>query len=88
MKTYKRELAVALFVWLGYIVETKDGALVETLAWLVFAFGAAAFGLDAAAKQLWKSPVAGRHQRGGEYASGEREYAAGRGEAGESDRWP
>jgi hypothetical protein len=46
MKTYKRELAVALLVWLVYVVETKDASTIEILVWPVFTFAALAFGLD------------------------------------------
>lgn len=51
-KTYKREVAVALLIWLGYIVEFHDAAILEILVWPIFGFAAAAFGLDAVAKQL------------------------------------
>lgn len=50
MKTYKRELAVVLLVWLAYVVEVKDTALVEVLVWPVFAYVMAAFGFDQYAK--------------------------------------
>ncbi len=46
MKTYKRELAVALLVWLAYVVEVKEPSLVEILVWPVFTFAALSFGLD------------------------------------------
>lgn len=46
MKTYKREIAVALLVWLAYVVEMKDANIVEVLVWPVFTFVALAFGLD------------------------------------------
>ena len=46
MKTYKRELAVALLVWLIYVVEVKDATIVEILVWPIFSFAAAAFGFD------------------------------------------
>ncbi len=46
MKTYKRELAVVLLVWLAYVVEVKDASLVEVLVWPVFTFAALSFGLD------------------------------------------
>lgn len=56
-KTYKRELAVALLIWLIYVVEVKDANIVEILVWPIFAFVGAAFGFDAYSKQLWnKSP--------------------------------
>lgn len=74
MKTYKRELAVALLVWLGYIVEVKDASLVEVLVWPVFAFLGAAFGLDAYSKQLQQPPEAPdrwRPKRSGEHTGSE-----------------
>ena len=46
MKTYKRELAVALLLWLAYVVEVKETTLVEVLVWPVFTFAALSFGLD------------------------------------------
>ena len=45
-KTYKREVALLLFVWLAYIVETKDVNIIEILVWPVFTFSALAFGMD------------------------------------------
>lgn len=57
MKTYKRELAVVLLLWLVYVVEVKDVQIVEILVWPVFSFAAAAFGFDQYAKlQRGKSP--------------------------------
>lgn len=50
MKTYKRELATALLVWLSYVVEVKDVSIIEVLVWPVFSFAAAAFGFDAYSK--------------------------------------
>lgn len=46
MKTYKRELAVALLIWLVYVVEVKDDTIIEILVWPIFTFATAAFGLD------------------------------------------
>jgi hypothetical protein len=51
-KTYKREVAIALIVWLAYIVEVKDVSVVEVLVWPIFAFLGAAFGFDFWGKQL------------------------------------
>jgi hypothetical protein len=45
-KTYKREVAIVLFVWLAYIVETKDVNTIEILVWPIFTFSALAFGMD------------------------------------------
>lgn len=45
-KTYKREIAILLLIWLAYIVETKDVNIVETLVWPIFTFSALAFGMD------------------------------------------
>lgn len=55
-KTFKREIAVALLLWLAYVVEVKDVSVVEVLVWPIFAFLGAAFGLDAYSKQLQQSP--------------------------------
>lgn len=46
MKTYKREVAIILLVWLAYVVEIKEPSLVEVLVWPVFTFAALSFGLD------------------------------------------
>jgi hypothetical protein len=46
MKTYKRELAIAVMIWFMYVVEVKDVNVVELLVWPVFTFAALAFGLD------------------------------------------
>lgn len=46
MKTYKRELAVLLLVWLVYIVETKDANVIALVVWPVFTVAAGAFGID------------------------------------------
>lgn len=46
MKTYKRELAVVLLLWLAYVVEVKEPNVVEVLVWPVFTFAALSFGLD------------------------------------------
>lgn len=56
VKSYKRELAVALLVWFAYIVETKDENIIETLVWPVFTYSALAFGLQ------WYSPNGGMQQ--------------------------
>ena len=45
-KTYKREVAFLLFVWLVYLVETKEPELVQILTFPIFTFGALAFGLQ------------------------------------------
>ena len=75
MKTYKRELAVLLLLWLGYIVEVKDVAIIEILVWPVFSFAAAAFGFDQYAKlQQATKPSVRRHQRSGQRTGGEDKY--------------
>lgn len=51
-KTYKREMALILFLGLAYVVFTGDIAMVKVLVWPVFAFGMGAFGLDGYAKQI------------------------------------
>lgn len=56
MKTYKRELAVALLIWFAYLVETKDENLIEILVWPVFTYSALAFGLN------WYAPNGGMQQ--------------------------
>lgn len=74
MKTYKRELAVILLLWLMYVVEVKDAIIVEILVWPVFSFAAAAFGFDQYAKlqqRPTKSSDGGRAERGSEYTGGE-----------------
>ena len=75
MKTYKRELAVALLLWLVYIVEVKDDTLVEILVWPVFSFAAAAFGFDQYSKlqQTTKSSDR-RHSGSSQRTGGEDKY--------------
>ena len=76
-KTFKREVAIALLLWLVYLVEVKDTALVEVLVWPVFSFAAAAFGFDQYSKlqqsRSTKSSDRRRSQRSSEYPSGPRE---------------
>lgn len=68
-KTFKRELAVALLIWLGYVVEVKDVQIVEVLVWPIFAFVGAAFGFDAYSKQLWDKSSESFDRRGSERSS-------------------
>lgn len=76
MKTYKREVALGLLVFLGYVVETKGSEIVELLVWPTFTFAALAFGLDWGHKQLQPThPLLGRPQRSSEYAAGEGEHS-------------
>ena len=74
-KTYKREVAIGLLVFLGYVVETKGTEIVELLVWPTYTFAGLAFGLDWGHKQLQpdRSPL-GRNQRGSEYPGGEGEH--------------
>ncbi len=69
-KTFKREVAIALILWLVYVVEVKDAAIIEILVWPIFSFAAAAFGFDAYGKlhgKSTKSSDRGRSQRSSEY---------------------
>ena len=79
-KTFKREVAIALLLWLVYVVEVKDVAIVEVLVWPIFAFLGAAFGLDAYSKQLQQSPKSpnGRGtESSSQYTSGQDQYPDG-----------
>ena len=70
MKTFKREIAVVLLLWLVYLVETKDIDVVEILVWPVFSFAAAAFGFDAYGKLQQgstKSTDRGRSERSSQH---------------------
>lgn len=79
VKTYKREVAVALFVFLGYVVETKGPEIVELLVWPTFTFAALAFGLDWGHRQLQPTnPLLGRSQRGSEHPDWEGEHTDSR----------
>lgn len=69
MKTYKRELSVALLVWLVYLVEVKDATIIEVLVWPIFAFAGAAFGLDSYSKQLQQTPTEPTRGRGTQRSS-------------------
>jgi hypothetical protein len=77
MKTYKRELAIAVRVWFMYVVEVKDVNIVELLVWPVFTFAALAFGLDWFGKSsdrlqgTVESLNGGRTQRSSERPDGE-----------------
>lgn len=80
MKTYKRELAVALLVWLIYVVEVKDATIVEILVWPIFSFAAAAFGFDQYAKLqqgTTKPSDGGRSERSSQHANRENKYPDG-----------
>ena len=68
MKTYKRELAVALLIWLMYVTEFKDASLVEVLVWPIFTYVMAAFGFDQYAK-LQQPPSQTPNGRGTERSS-------------------
>jgi hypothetical protein len=80
-KTYKRELAIGLLVWLGYVVETKDAEIVNILVWPIFTFAAAAFGFDQYRRMQQPSlePLdRGRSERSSEHTVGPTEYPDGR----------
>jgi len=80
MKTYKREVALLLFMWLVYLVETKEPELVKILTFPIFTFGALSFGLQWYApnggllRKSAQSPYGGRSQRGSQRPSREDEY--------------
>lgn len=72
-KTFKREIAVALLLWLAYVVEVKDVSVVEVLVWPIFAFVTAAFGIDQYSKlqQSLKSTDGRGSEVIGEHTGGE-----------------
>jgi hypothetical protein len=76
-KTYKREVAIGLLIFLGYVVETKGPEIVELLVWPTFTFAGLAFGLDWGHKQLQpdRSPPWRRTERSSEYPDREREHS-------------
>jgi hypothetical protein len=51
MKTYKREVAVLVLVYLGYIGLYGRVEVLEVLAWPLMLFIGASFGMDWAGKQ-------------------------------------
>ena len=51
VKTYKREVAFLMLLGLAALVYTGNVPMVEVMVWPVIGFAAAAFGLDAVAKQ-------------------------------------
>ena len=52
-KTWKRELAALMFLWLGVLSHDPENLeMVKVLVWPVAVFGGGAFGLDATSKQL------------------------------------
>lgn len=82
-KTYKREIAALLLVWLIYLVETKPVEVIEVVVFPIFTFSALAFGLQ------WYSPNGGllgstrpSNRRGSErssqYSNREDEYTDSR----------
>lgn len=85
-KTFKREVALLLFIFLAYVVETKDVEIVEALVWPTFTFAALAYGMDWFGKSGSNTPLGGMwgkssqspdrrgSERSGEHSSGEREY--------------
>lgn len=85
-KTFKREVALLLFIFLAYVVETKDVEIVEALVWPTFTFAALAYGMDWFGKSGSNSPLGGMwrgssqspnrrgSERSSEHSSGEREY--------------
>lgn len=75
-KTLKREVAVALLLWLVYVVEVKDAQIIEVLVWPVFAFVTAAFGLDQYSKLQQNSQPTnrGRTSSSSQYPSRQNEY--------------
>jgi hypothetical protein len=81
-KTFKREIAVALLLWLIYIVEVKDVSMIEVLVWPIFTFVGAAFGIDAYIKQLQSKssePTSGwRSEGSSQYTGGEDQLTDGR----------
>jgi len=78
-KTFKREIAIALLLWLVYVVEVKDVAIVEVLVWPIFAFVTAAFGLDQYSKlqQSPKSPNGRGAESSSQYTGGQDQYSDG-----------
>ena len=52
MKTYKRELALALLIFWGYVVETSNVGTVEAITPWIFLYTLGAFGIDAYSKQI------------------------------------
>ena len=59
-KTFKREVAVGILVFLGYLAVTDSIPALEALAGPSFLFILGAFGMDAIAKQI---QVGGRGRR-------------------------
>jgi hypothetical protein len=75
VKTYKRELAIVLILWLVYIVEVKDVQIIELLVWPVFSFAAAAFGFDQYSKlQQTNKSSSGGHKRSSQRTGGQDKY--------------
>lgn len=75
MKTYKRELAIVLLVWLMYLVETKDAEVINILSWPILAAVFGAFGLDFWGKRVQPTQSSGgtnrvRDQRSSQHTVG------------------
>lgn len=82
-KTWKREISLALLVWLGYIVETKGVEIIQVLVWPIFSFSALSFGLDWYAKsngvqQTPSEPIDGwgTTERSSQYSDRQRELSS------------
>lgn len=64
-KTYSREIAICLFLWLGYLTHDPTNIeMVKVLVWPIFTFNLFAFGFKQGAVDEWsKKNSAGNVQR-------------------------
>lgn len=79
-KTWKREVAIVLLLWLMYVVETKNDGTIEVLVWPIFTFAALAFGMDWFGKSsggVWEGSTISSDGRGSKRSS---KCAGGEGE--------
>lgn len=79
-KTYKREMALVVFIWLAYVTETKDVEILKVISYPAFLFISLAFGLDVYGKLRDRpepSEFSGgrRYESGGEHTTGEDEQS-------------
>lgn len=80
-KSYKRELAIVLLLWLVYLTETKDADIIEIFAWPILAGVFGVFGLDFWVNRMQSSSVGTfqsnriGNQRGGQYPTGSTEQS-------------
>lgn len=79
-KTYSREIAVCLFIWLGYLTyEPANIEMVKVLVWPIFTFNLFAFGFkQPAVGDFMQQPrtafSGGRDERSSQHTGGQEQF--------------